>query len=103
MPTNQLRVRAAGTTLVPDLDAQAGGVRRFVGRVHQATHDNGVTEWAPTPDAQVVTANADYLAALRCGELEAADEETAKAAGLRWSGPHAEIQDAAPSSFRGGR
>lgn len=97
-----LKVRAAGTTLVPDLEAQADGVRRFVGRVHHATHAGGVTAWAPTTEPVTLPYRHEYAAALKAGELEPADADTAKLAGLAWRDGHAdaraEIQDTAPTS-----
>jgi hypothetical protein len=96
MDTKMLRVRAAGTALVVDLDAQEAGARRFVGRAHQATHADGRTEWAPSPEPHAVRARPEYLDALRAGELEPADEATAKAAGLAWTPGRAE----APGSMR---
>lgn len=76
-----IRVRAAGSALVPDFDALDGGLLRFVGRRHNPSlGPNG--GWEPLATPVEVPARAEYLQELRAGALEPADEATAKLAGV---------------------
>lgn len=81
--TNVLRVKAAGSALVPDYEAMDGGVLRFIGRKHDPKiGKNG--GWVPTEQAAEVPHRIEYLQELRAGALLPADEQTAKLAGVAW-------------------
>lgn len=78
---SDLHVLPAGKALVPDYEALDGGVLRFVGRRHDASiGKNG--GWVPVEGSVTVPNRAEYLQELRSGALIAADESTAKAAGV---------------------
>ena len=81
-----LLVKAAGKALVPDFEALDGGILRFVGRRHDASiGKNG--GWVPLDTAVKVPYRAEYLQELKAGALEAADEQTAKLAGIKFAQP----------------
>jgi hypothetical protein len=72
-----LKVLAVDGHMVPDLEAAMGGFRRFVGRER-------VHPWSPKLDPVSVPASKDMVAAVKAGELMAADEDTAKLCGVKW-------------------
>lgn len=77
----KLRFLAQGTAMVPDIDAQRSGVRRFVGR-KLAIHESGVAMFVPTDEPCEVEYHAEYIQSAKDGELAPADEATAKACGV---------------------
>lgn len=84
MDRPQLRVRAVGIARVPDFDAMEGGVRRFVGRQPVAVlAADGTAEWPATGDVAVLPVRREYTDAIAAGELEPADDETARLAGVQ--------------------
>ena len=94
MQPKTLRVRAKGDLLVQDHQRLALGVNAFVGRVYRELDDQpGVWGFASTGEAAVVPASAEYMKALRDGDLEAADDETAKAAGVQFAEPRNALHD----------
>ena len=93
----KLRVLARGTAMVFDLERHDAGVRRFVGRKHDrtlgsATRDESGNEvrqggWPPShkpvePDE--VPFRAEYMLAVRDGDLWPADEESAALCGVKF-------------------
>lgn len=97
-----LRVRAAGAVLVQDYQAMAQGLRRYVGRKLDPSQGEEFADeedpnvkrrqavFVPVDEPEAVADCAEYRAALRCGDLEPADEATAKAVGLAWPAVKAE-------------
>jgi hypothetical protein len=77
----KLRFKALGSAMVPDIDAQKVGVRRFVGR-KVAVHESGAAMFVPSDEPSEVSFHAEYIQAAQEGDLEPADEATAKACGL---------------------
>lgn len=111
----KLRVLARGAAMVFDLERHDAGVRRFVGRKHDtsmgyAYRDEFGNEkksggWPAShgpahPDE--VPYRAEYVQALKDGDLWPADEETARAAGVKFDpkfgGEHEPPQSASPAS-----
>lgn len=95
-----LRFRASGTSLVQDLAAMEGGVRRYVGRKFEEV-EPGRLGWVPTDEAEEVAFHAFYANACAAGDLEAADEATAQACGVAWQNktkPQMRAKLAAPKS-----
>jgi hypothetical protein len=91
--SKDLHVRASGTALVPDYDAQDEGVLRYVNRRRDLTqgHTNPKTgqktgAWVPLEDHSEVRLRAEYLQELRAGTLVAATAETAQIAGVPLTG-----------------
>ncbi len=86
--TKTLRVRARGTASVPDFARlERGQSRGFIGRKMVPDPATGLATWQPT-DEVVELPNeppyaAEYLKALRDGDLWAADEATARACGQK--------------------
>lgn len=95
--SQKLNVLARGTAMVFDLERHEAGVRRFVGRKHDRTlgfPDKDINGnvfmsggWPPShgpaePDA--VPSRAEYVSAVRDGDLWAADEATAKHCGVKF-------------------
>lgn len=101
-----LKVRARANRMVVDHEALAAGARRFVGRLYEPEHEartpkalEAITKpvrideptaydhrphWPRHPDGVVEKpARAEYLLAVRRGDLLAADEATAKACGVK--------------------
>lgn len=89
----KLRVRASGTALVQDLEAFDAGVRRYIGRQLDPTQGEvykdaeGVQRrqavFVPLDKPQEVPARAEYVRAVRDGDLEAADQATAEYCGVK--------------------
>lgn len=86
MTPNTLRVRARGTGLVQNyerLEASVNAVNQFIGRKFEERKDRpGEYAFVPTDKIEEVPYRAEYILALKSGDLEPADEATAKAAGL---------------------
>lgn len=84
--TLKLNVRAVGTAMVPDYEAHEHGRLRFVGRkfVRGDAAKGTPAHFAPLPDPVQVPCRAEYIAELREGTLEPADEATAVAAGIQF-------------------
>lgn len=93
----KLRVLARGTAMVFDLERHEAGVRRFVGRKHDRTlgaafRDETGAEmrqggWPPShhPDeADELPYRAEYVQAVKDGDLWAADTETAALCGVKF-------------------
>ena len=91
----KLRVRAVGDVMVQDYFAMRQGVRRFVGRrldtkqgdtwvdpETQLQHRQAV--FVPMGEPEEVPDCPEYRKALKYGDLEPADAETAKAVGLEF-------------------
>jgi len=94
----KLRVRAVGSVMVQDYAAMRSGIRRFIGRKvdpergetwvdpeTQLKHRQAV--FVPMEEPEEVPVCAEYLKALKAGDLEAADEATAKLAGVKFVAP----------------
>lgn len=60
--------------MVTDLEALAGGARRYVGRAF----DSSVNGWVPSKGAVEVPDKPEYRQAVKDGDLLPADEATAK-------------------------
>ena len=72
-----LLVRARGLAIIENHEAAEAGARKFVGRVHDPKlGKNG--GWPPDEAPHTVPDRAEYRAAIKHGDLWAADEETAK-------------------------
>lgn len=93
----KLRVLARGTAMVFDYERHEAGVRRFVGRKHDPSlgaafrDDSGVERrqggWPPSHDPHSpdeVPYRAEYVQAVKCGDLWAADEESALLCGVKF-------------------
>lgn len=81
MQPKTLKVRAKGEALVQNLEDMAAGIRSFVGRRLVELEDRHGFE--PVGDVEVPNTTY-YRQAIAAGDLEAADEATAKAAGVAW-------------------
>ena len=75
-----LRFRAAGTALVPNFEHEAAGIRSFIGR-RKCISPDGRLGFEPSGVAECPF-RAEYVKACKDGDLEAADEMTAKACGV---------------------
>jgi len=103
MMPKKLRFYAVGTGLVPDIDAQDAGIRRYVGRKFgpmKGPDGEDRHGFAPTDKPQEVPFHHEYVAEAKAGHLRPADEETARACGLECSDgkpadAHPEIHDVA--------
>lgn len=89
MPKDTLRVRARGDALVQDHDALLVGTRRYIGRRWDvAVPADGDSPnrygFIPTDEDVVVPNTHDYKHELKHCCLWAADEETAKKAGVKF-------------------
>jgi hypothetical protein len=93
MQPKTLNVRAVGTAMVPHFESLRAGRRRFVGRQldpsqgEEFVDDKGRRQrqavFVETDEPETVPNRAEYREALLHGDLEPADEETARAAGMR--------------------
>lgn len=83
-----LRVFAAGDAMVSNLEAEEAGARRYIGRRYDGEGPNGEGRWVPTGEVVEVPYRAEYVAALRAGELMPADDETAQLAGVKRDDGH---------------
>lgn len=78
---NSMRVRAVANCLVVNINAMEAGIRRHVGRKAVPSPDGGL-HWVSTDEVEELPVDEFYKAAVRVGELEAADAETAKLCGV---------------------
>lgn len=83
MAEKKLRVRAHGTAMVVDFGALEAGGRRYIGRVFDATL--GPAGGWPAVGDVLIPYRTEYIRALRQGDLEAADADTAAIAGVALS------------------
>lgn len=84
MDPKTLRVRASGTALVQNYELLEQGRNSFIGRVYKET-EPGKWAFEPTNEVVEVPYRVEYVRALHTGCLVAADEATAKAAGIELS------------------
>jgi len=81
MTPKKLRFRARGTALVQNLERLEAGIKSFIGRKFvQADFEQWGFE--PTGEAEEVAYRAEYVKACKDGDLDPADEATAKACGV---------------------
>ncbi len=80
MSDKKMRVKARGTAMVCDYNALEAGGRRFIGRAYDP--NMGTSGGWPTTGVQEVPYRIEYADAIRNGDLEAADAETAAIAGV---------------------
>jgi hypothetical protein len=86
MKPSKLVVRASGLALVSDLEALEAGVKRFVGR--RLDPSVGVAGgWVLKEEVSELPVRAEYTQALKEGDLEAANKETADHAGVVFKSP----------------
>lgn len=81
-----LKVKTSEAAMVPDYDAFASGVMRFIGR----THDPKVGPcgaWVCNGQVCDVPASAEYRQEVHGGALIPQDEHTAKVCGVPWVPP----------------
>lgn len=86
MPEKMLRVRAQGDALVPNYERQEASInaaRCFIARAYKEV-EPGKYAFVPTNEVAEVPARAEYIKALKDGDLLPADAETASAAGLKF-------------------
>lgn len=81
MNPKTLRVRASGTALVQNHEHLEQGRNSFIGRVFKEL-EPGQWAFVPTNEVAEVPNRVEYMRALQAGDLEAADDATAKAAGV---------------------
>lgn len=81
----KLRVKARGSAMQPDFDAMREGHRRFVGRSLDRNYGED-KRWAyvPTNEVHDIPAYAEYVRAIKEGDLWAADQETADYCGVKF-------------------
>ncbi len=89
LPKQRLKFRAVEGLMVWDHNAALAGSNRFMGRrfdpsVGEGAHGEELHVPDDSLDYADVPAMAHALAAVRAGELEAADEYTAKRAKVAW-------------------
>ena len=75
-----LRVKPVGTAMVQDFEALDGGVKRFIGR----RLDVAAGGFVPVDVVQEIPFRAEYMQAVRDGDLECADAESAALCGVRF-------------------
>ena len=79
-----MKVFSSDSAMVADLQALSAGARRFIGRKHDP--NAGLAGgWAVLDVPQEVPAIAEYILAVRHGDLLPADEETAKICGVKFA------------------
>jgi len=79
-----LKVKAAHTALVQNYEAMDAGVRRFIGR----RLDPSLGEcggWVPKEEGEVIPFRAEYVQAVKDGDLEVMDQESALLCGIKFS------------------
>ncbi len=89
-----LKFFSRGLSMCFDLEAQAGGILRFLGRKHDSTIGNPGVDmhgksymsggWPSTGQAHEVPARAEYMNACKDGDLWPADQETADFCGVKF-------------------
>lgn len=77
----KLRFRARGTALVPHYEREQAGIRCFVGRKFVEVQP-GQYGFEPMSEAAEVPYRSEYVKHCADGDLEPADEATAKACGV---------------------
>lgn len=82
MTPKTLRVRPRGDALVQDHERLSAGVNAFIGRRMSELEEPGTYGFVPTGEDAEVPYRAEYVKALKDGDLLPADDATAKAAGL---------------------
>ena len=105
----KLRVLARGLAMVPHLESFDAGTKRFVGRKHDRTlgaafrDENGQEHrqggWPPghhPAQPHELDDRAEYRQAVREGDLWAADEDTARACGVKFDPKFGSEYDPAP-------
>jgi hypothetical protein len=115
MSDDKLRVLPRGTALVPHYGAQAAGMRKFHGWKHDATmgptfidpetkqtrHHGAFVKHIGVDKAIEIDMRdehlGEYLRHLRDGDLWAADEFTARTAGVKWDKTFGGEHDAEPA------
>jgi len=98
MTPKTLRVRARGDALVQDHERLERGTNAFLGReFREHPEQPGQMAFVPTDKVVEVPYRAEYVLALRNGELDAADRATADAAGVKLSAEHDDLPP--PRSF----
>lgn len=86
MTPKTLRVRASGTGCVQNHERLEGGTNSFIGRKFQERKDlPGTYGFVPTNEIEEVPYRAEYIHALKAGDLQPADKATADAAGVEFS------------------
>ncbi len=78
-----LTVRASGAVLVCNYEALEAGARRFIGRTF-LPELGAAGAWPASAEPSKVPVTPEYLKSLRDGSLIAADEATAKLAGIKF-------------------
>lgn len=93
MEKKTLNVKAVGVALVQNFEAlEEGSVRRFINRTFDASAgEHG--GWIPKEESDKIPDRAEYRHAVKIGDLEAADEATAKCCGVRWTCPEKQIEN----------
>ncbi len=89
-PPKTLRLKAAGTAMVPVFEKMAQGVRQFVGRELRKVSADGEPEqfgFEPVSEPTEVPYRAEYVEAVKAGDLLPADKETADACGVPFGAP----------------
>lgn len=96
MQPKTLRVRARGAALVENFETMGVSPRRFVGR--EWTWVDGFAALKPTADAVEVPFRAEYMLAVKQGDLWAADAVTAAACGVPFDPNFGASPEATPSN-----
>lgn len=86
MSTTKLRVLAHGDASVPNFERLEQGVNCFLGRDYTETAP-GQFAFVPNNKVEEVPSRAEYLKALRDGDLMPADAATAAVAGVKFDEP----------------
>lgn len=73
-----LKVRCVEGALVHNLDALQAHQLKFVGR----KFDKVTKSWLPVPEGETVPFRAEYVQAVKSGELEPLDKETCRLCGV---------------------
>lgn len=73
-----LKVKAVGESLVHNFNAFAAGRLQFVGRKFDLKSDS----WLILPEGEEVPFRAEYLHAVKEGDLEPLDDETCRLCGV---------------------
>lgn len=98
MTPTTLRVRASGPGLVQNHEKLANGINAFIGkRYGELPGTPGAWAFINTDEPETVPYRAEYVHALKAGDLEPADQATAEAFGLKFVAPKK-----APSAPSGG-
>ncbi len=101
MATKTLCVRARGDALLQDYEALDAGVKRFVGRQFKEV-EPGQWGFVPTQDSAKIPYRAEYVRAVKEGDLWAADAATAAACGVEFDSKFG-ASDAPGAPEKGGK